>query len=107
MVSEEYINSDQEYCIIVTLLTFLFYFKSWSPILFYFIFIIVITLLKKQSLSFGMAGFFHVIKIFFIFIYMYLYIDMFEDMNEINDLMGRSYASPDGIDEVKERRRNW
>jgi hypothetical protein len=25
---------------------------------------------------------------------------MFEDMNEINDLMGRSYASPDGIDEV-------
>ena len=65
----------------------------------------MITLLKKQSLSFGMAGFFHVIKIFFIFIYMYLYIDMFEDMNEINDLMGRSYASPDGIDEVKKRRR--
>ena len=28
---------------------------------------------------------------------------MFEDMNEINDLMGRSYASPDGIDEVKKR----
>ena len=53
-----------------------------------------------------MAGFFHGIKIFFFFIYINLYIDMFEDMNEINDLMGRSYASPDGIDEVKERRRN-
>jgi hypothetical protein len=29
--------------------------------------------------------------------------DMFEDMNEINDLMSRSYGTPDGIDEVKHR----
>jgi len=25
--------------------------------------------------------------------------DMFEDMDEINDLMGRSYGTPDGLDE--------
>ena len=31
----------------------------------------------------------------------FLLIDMFEDMNEINDLMGRSYAAPDGLDEVR------
>ena len=27
--------------------------------------------------------------------------DMFEDMAEINDLMARSYATPDGLDEVR------
>lgn len=31
---------------------------------------------------------------------------MFEDMNEINDLMGRSYATPDGLDEVSDRIQN-
>lgn len=27
-------------------------------------------------------------------------VDMFEDMNEINDMMGRSYSNPEDIDEV-------
>jgi hypothetical protein len=27
-------------------------------------------------------------------------VDMFEDMNEINDMMGRSYSNPVDIDEV-------
>lgn len=37
----------------------------------------------------------------FLFLYFFFYLDMFEDMNEINDLMGRSYAAPDGLDEVR------